>query len=224
VKQRKLVQDGYAIMNRDRKAGGPFGDPQQASAGAIPEDATNILWIKENAYYRWVNDDRRHGHHLRHWTEAEKAFAQRGIAMSASGSDAGGVSTLVYVLPRIRLVGTAFGQERFTIARANFLPDEPKSWAEVLQLPRPEWLDIYRQFPGLHSDEPPAPARGTLIVSDDEDWLRKQIARLIAVVYILGLDESRWRVPADAFQYSSFKATEKPHDLVITPANKMIMN
>lgn len=201
-------------MNRDDQPGSTSGSPQQASGGGNPGDADRPRWIKENAYYRWVNDDRIHGHDLRHWYEAEKAFAERGIAMSASGSDPASMSKLVYVLPRIRLTGTAYRQERFTIAKANFLPDEPKSWDEVLRLPRPEWLDIYRHFPYLHSDEPPEPARGTLIVSDDEEWLRKHIARLIAVAYVLGLDESRWQVPADAFQYSSFKATGKPHDLV----------
>ena len=134
--------------------------------------------------------------------------------MSTSGNNPASMSKLVYVLPRIRITGTAFGHVRFIIAKANFLPDEPKSWSEVLQLPRPDWLDIYCQFPNLHADEPPQPARGTLIVSDDEDWLRKHIARLIAVTYFLGLEESRWQVPADAFQYSSFKATATPHDLV----------
>ena len=123
-------------------------------------------------------------------------------------------SKLIYVLPRIRLSGTAYGQARFSISKANFLPDEPKSWVEFIRLPRPDWLDIYRRFPHLDSDEPAEPARGTLIISDDEEWLRKHISRLIAVVYTLGLDESRWQVPADAFQYSAFKATEQPHDLV----------
>ncbi|QGJ70861.1 Hypothetical protein PBC10988_25600 [Planctomycetales bacterium 10988] len=123
-------------------------------------------------------------------------------------------SKLVYVLPRIRLSGTAYREERFAISQANFLPDEPSSWAEVIQLPRPDWLNIYRQFPYLHSEEPAEPAHGTLIISDDEEWLRKHVSRLIAVVYTLGLDESQWQVPADAFQYSAFKATEQPHDLV----------
>ena len=124
------------------------------------------------------------------------------------------VGRLVYILPRIRLSGTAYGQDRFSISKANFLPDEPKSWVDVIQLPRPDWLDIYRQFPHLGSDEPAEPARGTLIISDDAEWLRKHISRLIAVAYILGLQESQWQTPADAFQYSSFWATQQPNDLV----------
>ena len=198
-------------MNRDESKS---GETKKAQDGALDGEAARLQWVKENAYFRWVDDNRSHGHHLRHWYEAESAFTEEGFAMSTSGNNPASMSKLVYVLPRIRITGTAFGQERFTIAKANFLPDEPKSWSEVLQLPRPDWLDIYRQFPYLHSDEPPQPARGTLIVSDDEDWLRKHIARLIAVTYFLGLEESRWQVPADAFQYSSFKATATSHDLV----------
>jgi hypothetical protein len=123
-------------------------------------------------------------------------------------------SKLIYVLPRVRLSGTVYGRDSFSISKATFLPDEPKSWAETIQLPRPDWLDIYRQFPHLDLDAPAEPARGTLIISDHEKWLRKHISRLIAVVYILGLEKSQWRTPADAFHYSAFKATEQPHDLV----------
>jgi hypothetical protein len=123
-------------------------------------------------------------------------------------------SKLIYVIPRIRISGTAFRQERFTVSKAEFIPDEPKSWDEVIGLPRPQWLDIYRQFPYLNSDEPPEPSRGTLVISSDEAWLRRHISRLLAVVYVMGLEENHWEVPADAFQYSSFQAHANPHDLV----------
>jgi hypothetical protein len=121
---------------------------------------------------------------------------------------------LVYVLPRIRLSGTAYRQERFSISKADCLPDEPPSWDEVIRLPRPDWLDIYRQFPYQHREEPAEPARGTLVISSDESWLRTHASKLFAVVYVMGIEESQWRVPADAFVYSSFKATSDPHDLV----------
>lgn len=134
--------------------------------------------------------------------------------MSVNNTNPTNTSKLVYLLPRIRLSGTAYRQERFTIAKAEFLPDAENSWNDVLQLPRPEWLNIYRQFPHLTSNDKSEPSRGTLIISDDEEWLRKHIARLMAVVFVLGLEESRWQVPADAFQYASFRATLKPHDLV----------
>jgi len=173
-----------------------------------------ITWIRENAYFRWLNEGCHHGQDLRHWKEAETEYSNKEVSIVAEDTNNPNVSKFVYYLPRIRLAGTAYGQDSFTVSKATFLPDEPKTWDEVLQLPRPSWLDIYRRFPPLHSDEPPEPARGTLIVSDDEEWLKKHISRVIAVVYALGLEESRWQVPADAFHYSSFKATEQPHDLV----------
>ena len=121
---------------------------------------------------------------------------------------------LIYVLPRIRICGTGYRQDRFVVSKAEFLPDEQSSWDEVVRLPRPSWLDIYRHFPGLHSEDPPEPSRGTLVISSDEEWLRRHISRLLAIVYVIGLHENRWQVPADAFQYSSFSATPTPHDLV----------
>jgi hypothetical protein len=202
MNQPNKLKEGEAIL------------PSSVSSGDCPENA-RLNWVKENAYFRWVNEGGRHGHHLRHWSEAEQAYDNRGIAMSTSSSVPARASKLVFVLPRIRLSGTAYGQDCFSISKAKFLPDEAKSWDEVIQLPRPGWLDIYRQFPYLHSAESPEPARGMLIISDDEEWLRKHVGRLIGVVYILGISESQWRVPADAFQYSSFRATAQPHDLVI---------
>lgn len=123
-------------------------------------------------------------------------------------------SKLIYVIPRIRVSETAFRQERFTVSKAEFLPDEPKSWDDVIGLPRPQWLDIYRQFPYLNSDDPPEPSQGTLVISSDEAWLRRHISRLLAVVYVMGLEENSWQVPADAFQYSAFQAHANPHELV----------
>lgn len=126
-----------------------------------------------------------------------------------------GESRLVYVLPRIRLAGDAFAQEQFSIGKASFLPDEPNSWADKIQLPRPSWLDIYRQFPYMDSDDAPEPASGTLIVSEDNDWLKKHIGRLVGVAYVIGVAQAQWRVPADAFQYSAFTASASPQVAVI---------
>lgn len=123
-----------------------------------------------------------------------------------------GTKKLIYVLPRIRLTGTAFRQDSFSISKAHFHPDAEKTWDEVLKLPRPEWLDIYRDFPSIAEDATAEPARGTLIFSDDEDWLRLHIGRLLAIVYVMG--ERKWQTPADAFRYSSFLATDQPHDMV----------
>ena len=119
---------------------------------------------------------------------------------------------LIYVLPRIRLSGTAFREDSFSVSKAHFYPDADKTWDEVLKLPRPEWLDIYREFPGVAEDAEAQPAHGTLVFSDDEDWLKLHIGRLLAIVYVMG--ERPWQTPTDAFRYSSFLATKKPHDMV----------
>lgn len=121
---------------------------------------------------------------------------------------------LIYILPRIRLSGNRHGEERFSIGKAEFIPDSPNSWEEVIELPRPDWLNIYKEFPYMDSTELPEPARGTLIISTDDDWLKKHISRLISMIYISGLKHNKWRVPANAFHYSLFKATKTPQQSV----------
>lgn len=82
-------------------------------------------------------------------------------------------SKLIYVMPRIRISGTALSENDFHVSKAHFLPDESKSWDDVIRLPRSKWLDIYKQFP-RSLDSLPDPARGTLIISSDEVWLIHQ--------------------------------------------------
>lgn len=40
------------------------------------ENQMRRTWIEENAYFRWVHEGRHHGHHLRHWDEAEQEYDQ----------------------------------------------------------------------------------------------------------------------------------------------------
>jgi Protein of unknown function (DUF2934) len=39
-------------------------------------ESSKRKWIKDNAYFRWVEEGCEHGHGVRHWREAEAAFAQ----------------------------------------------------------------------------------------------------------------------------------------------------
>ena len=32
------------------------------------------IWVEENAYFRWIDEGRKHGFHLKHWNEAKDAF------------------------------------------------------------------------------------------------------------------------------------------------------
>lgn len=53
---------------------GEEGEASSANAEtAVADDARS--WISENAYFRWVNEGCKHGHDLRHWCEAENAYA-----------------------------------------------------------------------------------------------------------------------------------------------------
>ncbi len=122
-------------------------------------------------------------------------------------------SRLVYVLPRVRVSSRMYREKSVAVGKAQFWPDEPATWNNILKLPRPDWLDIFREFPGTERSKP-LPARGTLLVADDDAWLRQSVSRAVAVLFAMGVDENRWEVPAEAFQYHGFRATAKPADLV----------
>lgn len=40
----------------------------------VYENEMREKWIADNAYFRWVEDDRQHGNHERHWQEAEAEY------------------------------------------------------------------------------------------------------------------------------------------------------
>ena len=119
--------------------------------------------------------------------------------MTTGIGDSATAGKLVYVLPRFEFQVMLSVKHGFPSPRQPFCPTNRIHRDEVIQLPRPAWLDIYRQFPYQHVDEPPDPARGTLVISDDDEWLTSHVNRLIAVAFVLGLPGAQWQVPADAF-------------------------
>lgn len=122
---------------------------------------------------------------------------------------------LVYVLPRLKLAGVKYGQKGVGIGRAEFWPDEDSTWTNVIRKPRPAWLDIFREFPPASGRGREAHvARGTLLVADDDEWLRDNAAKVIPILYYAGQSEDHWQTPAEAFQYSQFKAADTPAALV----------
>jgi hypothetical protein len=121
---------------------------------------------------------------------------------------------IVYVLPRVNVSSTWYGEKYVRISKAEFWHDHPDTWANVLELPRPEWLDIFRHFPGTKKTAP-LPSRGTLLFADDEMWLRENVNRIVAILFVAGVEENQWKVPADSFRYYGFKATSNPADLVV---------
>ena len=121
---------------------------------------------------------------------------------------------LVYVLPRVNVSSMLYGEKSVSVGDAHFWPDQPNTWSDVLGLPRPEWLDVFREFPGIKRKES-SPARGTLLIAKDDMWLQQNVSRIIAVLYVAGVEGNCWEVPSDAFQYHGFKATPNPADLVV---------
>ncbi|MGB7347361.1 MAG: hypothetical protein WBD20_24275 [Pirellulaceae bacterium] len=119
----------------------------------------------------------------------------------------------IFVLPRLKIRTNIVDGDKFGLSKAVFLPDEDAIWAELLEQKRPTWLDIFREFPYL-PDESAEPARGTLIVSDDDEWLTTHIDRLLGIVFSLNAFENQWRGPTEAFRYSSFVAPDEPGDCV----------
>lgn len=98
-----------------------------------------------------------------------------------------------------------------TIGPARFLPDTDQTWTGEVHAPRrPEWLDMYRQFPASGQESMGPPLHGTVVTASDEPWLRENARQLVAVAYFLGdqacLDDMpRTGVPAERFYFHQFE-------------------
>ena len=109
------------------------------------------------------------------------------------------------------------------VGKAQFRPDNDDTWKNAVHKVRPAWLDVFRHFPcafptsTVKAEAEPAVVRGTLLISDDDDWLRRNVENLIPVVYVLGLLQSHPLPipPAEAFQYGGFLASDRQEDQVI---------
>ena len=121
----------------------------------------------------------------------------------------------IIVLPWVQLCDRYANRRSFKVGDARVLPDDAKTWNEVLQMPRPLWLDIFREFPGGDADEG-QPARGTLLVAEDErkdEWLSTHISRLLGVIFVLASERGKWRTPAEALKYYEFTGQSELPDV-----------
>ena len=86
------------------------------------------------------------------------------------------------------------------IGKARLLPDNDDSWRAVTGGTRPKFLDIHRDFPTLLPDGLAVgqPLRGTLIYSDDSQWLQHHLDSLTTVVFMLATTD-RQPLPAECF-------------------------
>jgi len=120
---------------------------------------------------------------------------------------------LIYVMPRVRVAPRLYGQTELVLGKATFLPDEDATWANRIQKPRPSCLDTFRQFPYDNASNLPV-SRGTILIADDESWLRESVSYVVAVAYVLGAQENFWQPPSEAFQYYDIAVGDTPQDLV----------
>lgn len=121
---------------------------------------------------------------------------------------------LIYVMPRIRVAPRLYGKTELAIGKAIFLPDDDSTWTNRIQKPRPSCLDTFRQFPYRNNASDLPVSRGTILISDDESWLRENVSYVVAVAYVLGVQENFWQPPAEAFQYYDIAVGDTPQDLV----------
>jgi hypothetical protein len=90
--------------------------------------------------------------------------------------------------------------KEIAIGKARLLPDDDDSWRSVTGGDRPKFLEIHRDFPTLLADGLAVgqPLRGTLIYSDDAEWLQEHLDSLTAVVFMLATTEHQ-PLPAECF-------------------------
>jgi hypothetical protein len=88
----------------------------------------------------------------------------------------------------------------YQIGKARILPDDDATWRTITGHPRPKHLNIHEGFPELVDEglQRGQPLYGTLITSDDGDWLRSHIDAVTAVVFFL-TDVAANVLPAECF-------------------------
>ncbi len=120
----------------------------------------------------------------------------------------------IFFLPWLRLCNKSHNRQSFQLAHAIVLRDDNETWSSLLKLPRPSWLEIFRELP-LQGRTKGEPARGTLIVCDthdDDRWVAEHIDRFMGILFVLATDRGRWRTPSEAFRHYKFVGREQPSE------------
>jgi hypothetical protein len=107
------------------------------------------------------------------------------------------------------------GPKVLEVGKARFMPDSEAVWANEIKRPRPAHLNVFRDFPptGKESGDP---IRGTVVLCEDEAWLREFLDEAVSVVYFLG-DRPMPGQPTERFAYHPLRLStdaEKPAELV----------
>jgi hypothetical protein len=109
---------------------------------------------------------------------------------------------------------------KYEIGPGTWTHDTDTNWHDLVALPRPPWLEIFREFP-LHSASSPGdPVRGSFVICEDREWLRTNAGRLVSVMYFI-CEAPMTRLPpevglpAELFRYYVFEpAAERDGQLV----------
>jgi hypothetical protein len=102
-------------------------------------------------------------------------------------------------MPYLRIAYGHGKAKECAIGKARFVPDTSDNWMHVTGRSRPQYLDLFKDFP-VADGQTGDPAYGTLVLSDDEDWLTHHIETAVAVLYFLG-DKTPKGLPAEVFTY-----------------------
>lgn len=117
-------------------------------------------------------------------------------------------------MPYLTLSYPHGGKAEYQIGRAKIVPDDDTHWKAVTGLPRPKHLDIHEDFPDLVENglQRGRPLYGTLITSDDGEWLRAHIDAVTAAIFFLA-DFAEQVLPAEC-------VTTLPLEIKVTGAER----
>lgn len=103
-------------------------------------------------------------------------------------------------MPYLTLSYPHSGKAEYQIGRARIVTDNDTNWKAITGLPRPKHLDIHEDFPDLVENglQRGRPLYGTLITSDDGEWLRANIDAVTAVIFFVA-DFAEQALPAECF-------------------------
>ena len=107
---------------------------------------------------------------------------------------------MIYWMPYCRLAFASYGQTDLQIGNALIFEDSDENWQNRLGVERPEHLKIHRGFPRINSEVAGSYLYGTIIYSEDEEYLRRHIDEIVAILYFL-CDRTNYGIPSECFTY-----------------------
>ncbi|KAA0139166.1 hypothetical protein FYZ48_11030 [Gimesia chilikensis] len=107
---------------------------------------------------------------------------------------------MIYWMPYCRLSFASYGHTELQIGSAIIFEDSDENWRGRLGVERPEHLKIHRGFPRINSEVAGSYLYGTIIHSEDEEYLRKHIDEIVAILYFL-CDRTKYGIPSECFTY-----------------------